>query len=265
MITYGNLGKYGRLGNQMFQIASTIGIAKDNNLDYGFDSWYCNYTNTDFNNFLNTPLNKLNMDTSKNTLKTTEPEFNYKKMLLNSNYNHILYGYFQSEKYFQNHKNYVKNIFQLKPKYLLKIEEKYGDILKNSCSLHIRRGDYLGLQNFHTLIGLDYYEESLFKLYGNNLTNLNLLIFSDDISWCKSNFNFEGPKIHYIEGNSDIIDMTLMSMCGNNIIANSSFSWWGAWLNKNPNKKVVAPKNWFGPHNSNLSTKDLYCEEWIII
>jgi hypothetical protein len=265
MVTYSNLGGYGRLGNQMFQIASTIGVAKDNGLDYGFDSWVCKYTFKDFNNFIESPLKKLNPDVNKTTLSRTEEEYFYKKTILDPSYNHILNGYYQSEKYFENYKDYIRNIFKLKPEYNKYIMDNYSDILENSCSIHIRRGDYLGLQDHHTLINLDYYNESLKLLYGNDLENINLLIFSDDILWCKQNLNFEKANIHYIENNIDIIDMFLMSMCENNIIANSSFSWWGAWLNKSPNKKVIAPKKWFGPKNSHLSTHTLYCKEWITI
>ena len=96
--------------------------------------------------------------------------------------------------------------------------------------------------------------------YFNNCDNF--LIFSDDIVWCKN--NFVGDKFIFIEGEEDYIDLWLMSLCNHNIIANSSFSWWGAWLNKNNNKTVIAPKNWFGP-NKKLDPTDLYCKDWLVI
>jgi hypothetical protein len=265
MVTYSNLGGYGRLGNQMFQIASTIGVAKDNGLDYGFDSWICKYTSTDFNTFIKNPLKKLIFDYNKKTFNTHESSFSYQKIILDSNFNHILDGYYQSEKYFKNHEKYIKDIFELKSEYKNYILEKYGDKLKDSCSLHIRRGDYVNLQNHHTLIGDDYYKDALLKIYGENINNINLFIFSDDIEWCENNIKYDDFNIIYIKNNLDIIDLNLMSMCDNNIIANSSFSWWGAWLNKNPNKKIVAPKEWFGPQNSHLCTDTLYCEGWVLI
>jgi hypothetical protein len=92
----------------------------------------------------------------------------------------------------------------------------------------------------------------------------NILIFSDDINWCKNNLLIKNKNIFFIEGNQDYIDLWLMSMCKNNIMANSTFSWWGAWLNKNPNKKVFVPRTWFGnmiKHN----TKDLIPNTWIQI
>ena len=89
------------------------------------------------------------------------------------------------------------------------------------------------------------------------------LVFSDDIKWCKDNFT-EGPFI-FVGGGEDYIDLHLMSKCKNNIIANSSFSWWGAWLNNNENKRVIAPKDWFGSSNSHLNTDDLIPGDWEII
>jgi hypothetical protein len=87
-------------------------------------------------------------------------------------------------------------------------------------------------------------------------------VFSDDIEWCK-NFFSDILDFEFISGNNEIRDLYLMSSCENNIIANSSFSWWGAWLNKNPNKKVIAPSVWFGPAKKNVITEDLYCKNWI--
>jgi len=90
------------------------------------------------------------------------------------------------------------------------------------------------------------------------------LIFSDDIEWCKLNFDFLENKI-FVNGNTDFQDLYLMSKCNDNIIANSTFSWWGAWLNQNPNKKVIAPKIWFGNFYSNFNTNDLYFQDSIIL
>jgi hypothetical protein len=90
----------------------------------------------------------------------------------------------------------------------------------------------------------------------------NILVFSDDISWCKDNLKFD--KMNFIEGLDNVEDMWLMSLCDNNIIANSSFSWWGAWLNSNFNKKVIAPLHWFGD-SANLNTSDIIPTNWIRI
>ena len=116
----------------------------------------------------------------------------------------------------------------------------------------------MGLTNFHPQQSLDYYKQAI-ETVGPDKT---FVIFSDDIEWCKQNLDFIGSKF-FISGNKDYEDMYLMSLCNNNIITNSTFSWWGAWLNKNENKIVISPKIWFGKNNSHLDTSDLYCDKWI--
>jgi hypothetical protein len=106
---------------------------------------------------------------------------------------------------------------------------------------------------------VSYYEKAAKELYGEDIKDIHFIICSDDIKWCKKNFNF--PIMTFVEGERNFIDMFIMSMCKDNIIANSSFSWWSAWLNKNENR-VVAPNLWFGPEII-LSTKDIYADGWI--
>ena len=123
-------------------------------------------------------------------------------------------------------------------------------------SIHVRRGDYIKLQNYHLLLPKKYYDKaiSLFK-------DCFFIIFSDDIEWCKLNIN--SINVYFSECNQDYIDLFLMSKCHHNIISNSSFSWWGAYLNKNINKKVVCPSKWFaklGPKKH-----DLILDDWLII
>ena len=89
------------------------------------------------------------------------------------------------------------------------------------------------------------------------------VVFSDDIKWCKE--NFIGNNFYFVENEKDYIEMYLMSSCNNNIISNSSFSWWSAWINENENKKIIGPKNWFGPSLSNISDRDIIPLEWIKI
>jgi len=107
---------------------------------------------------------------------------------------------------------------------------------------------------------MDYYRNAI-SYMKNKGVNI-FYIFSDDIEWCKGHFSYI-DEIIYVEGNINIKDLALMSICKNNIIANSSFSWWGAWLNKNDDKIVIAPSTWFGPSKKGFITEDLYCEDWI--
>lgn len=123
--------------------------------------------------------------------------------------------------------------------------------------MHIRRGDYLVSPGHYINLDVEYYKNAL--KYIDNPGSI--LIFSDDISWCKD--NFKGDKYIFIENEKDYIDIYLMSLCNNNIIANSTFSWWGAWLNTNPNKIVISPNKWFGPAKGKRHLNDLIPKNWI--
>ena len=125
-------------------------------------------------------------------------------------------------------------------------------------SIHVRRGDYVKHPNHHPVQTIEYYNKSV-EMVGKDTT---IVVFSDDIEWCKKNFNID--NIIYIEDEKDYIELYLMSLCDNNIISNSSFSWWGAWLNTNENKKVIAPNKWFGSA-INENTNDIIPKGWIKI
>ena len=168
----------------------------------------------------------------------------------------LLKGYFQSEKYFD--EKVVRELFSIDDNSKNYINDKYGDLLeKKTTSIHIRRGDFLDRLDRHPVQSMDYFNKAI-EHFDDNI----FLIFSDDINWCKE--NFKGNNFVFIEGEKDYIDLYLMSMCKNNIISNSSFSWWGAWLNQNNEKIVISPSIWFG-NSKNLNTNDIYCEKWIKI
>jgi len=122
--------------------------------------------------------------------------------------------------------------------------------------VHIRRGDYLNKIHKHPTQPKEYY----YSAFSQFNEDIHFLIFSDDIEWCKNNLKYK--YLYFIEEELDYISLYLMSLCNHNIIANSSFSWWGAWLNQETNKKVIAPSNWFGK-NKKLNTKDLIPSKWI--
>jgi hypothetical protein len=156
-------------------------------------------------------------------------------------------GYWQSFNYISPIKSQIKseiifnnNLFELCSKDLNYIKSN------NSCSIHIRRGDYLLPQNakIYADCGLNYFQESV-KYILSKSPNSNFFVFSDDINWAKE--NFIGPMFNFIDSytNNPIADLFLMSNCNNNIISNSTFSWWASWLNVNPNKIIVSPKIWF--------------------
>ena len=188
-----------------------------------------------------------------------------------------MHGYFQSYKYFENNKQIILDLLEIdNPAF--KSSVKNIDF-SNSCSIHIRRGDYVKIAqtnplNPHPLQSINYYKQAI------NIINANkYFVFSDDIAWCKENLKDERLFfIDYSEKNlnyfsSDLCELQLMSLCSNNIIANSSFSWWSAYFNTNESKKVVAPKTWFSNEyikiisefNSDKVINSLIPEKWIII
>lgn len=171
-------------------------------------------------------------------------------------------GFWQSEKYFKPVKNKIREIFTFNLTNLNKKSLKYLLEIKreNSVSIHIRRGDYLiHSDNYGNICTLEYYMKAMHYLYKKE-SNLIFYIFSDDIDWVKDNLKI--PTSFIVDCNKGYDswqDMCLMSHCKHNIIANSSFSWWGAWLNKNPYKIVVAPNKW----NNNISMKDVIPVSWV--
>lgn len=176
--------------------------------------------------------------------------------------------FFQSEKYFKNNENTIrKEIVLKKPLSTYSLEILNLILSKNNpVSLHIRRGDYVSNAKtniHHGLCPIEYYEKSIeyIKLKINSPT---FFIFSDDIHWAKDNLKSTSEMIFVSKPEiPDYEELILMSKCSHHIIANSSFSWWGAWLNPNPSKIVVAPKKWL--NNVNIDTTDICPSEWIRI
>ena len=174
-------------------------------------------------------------------------------------------GYWQSEKYFQDIEKIIKEEITLKESLPSKYTELI-DKIKNSdsVSVHIRRGDYLSdkISKIYAICPIEYYYKAIEKIK-ESCPNPHFFIFSDDINWVKQNLNIPHPKI-LVSGDNETKDyeeLILMSLCQHNIIANSSFSWWGAWLNQNPSKIVISPDKWFNDKIGNA--KDLIPENWI--
>ena len=251
----------GGLGNCLFQIATAYSISIRDSKKLICQKHNTSLVHEPLNHYLDNIFRKINFEELVPNAPTyREPSFNYNEIPKTNN-DLILNGYFQSEKYFLDYKNEVLELFDINIKIKSRLQSKYKNVLgKKTCSLHIRRGDYVRLSQFHALQPIDYYQNSV-NIIGEEY---EYLIFSDDVEWCKNNFSFIKNK-HFIEGNTNYEDLYLMSICDNNIITNSSFSWWGAWMNKNETKKVIAPKVWFGEKNSHLNTKDIYVKNWVII
>lgn len=254
----------GGLGNYLFQIAVAYAYGLDfkKNLILTTDDSVKvhNHLLTYKSNILSN-VNMVNNINGINYKIYNEPEFNYNELPEISG-NVYLNGYFQSDKYFLKYEKEIRHLFKFPEEYVKTIKNKYIDLFnKKTCSLHVRRGDYLSKPEYHPTQSVSYYEEAIKHIEGE----FRLVIFSDDIEWCKLNLNHLNNDIVFITGNPDYEDLILMSLCDDNIICNSTFSWWGAWLNNNDNKVVVIPENWFGPAYSNYNTNDLYCKNWIKI
>ncbi|WP_321826402.1 alpha-1,2-fucosyltransferase [Maribacter dokdonensis] len=179
-----------------------------------------------------------------------------------------LRGFWQSYKYFDSIRPILIKEFKIKNTLNELNQSLATDIKKtNSVSLHIRRGDYVANQNFNNLYGtcsLEYYQTAI-QIISNQVEHITIFCFSDDIPWVKKNLNIDIPCIfidHNV-GDKSYLDIHLMSLCKHNIIANSSFSWWGAWLNQNNEKIVIAPKKWYNDTTKN--TKDLCPPNWLRI
>lgn len=196
-----------------------------------------------------------------------EPRFTFNSEVFDFEEPLYLEGYWQTEKYFKDVADVIRNEFTLKDEYFVDGKEITQKI--KSCgavSLHIRRGDYVTsatTNKFHGICSLDYYEKAI-KYIADSVKNPYFFVFSDDIEWVKQNLKINHP-VEYVSDRvlKDYEELILMSYCKHNIIANSSFSWWGAWLNSNPEKIVIAPKQWFA--DASVDTSDVVPESWIRI
>ena len=189
----------------------------------------------------------------------------YQSDVFNCSKNAYLSGFWQSEKYFRQFENELKNSFHFKKEFINDTNEFKQSLSKcNSVSLHVRRGDYISNQfskEFHGSCSIEYYYSAI-NIIAQKYNNIKFFVFSDDIEWCKTNLKMN-HDCFFIDSGSQYKDMYLMQLCKHNIIANSSFSWWGAWLNSNAEKTVIAPKKWF--INESVNTGDVIPDKWIKI
>ena len=269
----------GGLGNQMFQYALGRHLSIKNNCDLYMD----------INEFETYKLHKYSLqhfqikenflkleDVPKksffyrfkfiNTGVTQEREFNFSKNILDTKAPNYLEGFWQSELYFNEIRETLLKDFEVEKPLTGKNLEVFEEIKGvESISLHIRRGDYVSNQqtnSFHGTCSLNYYKRALDYISDEKPDDLNIFAFSDDPQWVKENLKTEIP-IRFVDHNdadTNFEDLRLMSLCKNNIIANSTFSWWGAWLNQNSEKIVIAPQRWF--NNDKVDTSDVVPNSW---
>ncbi|MDE7272481.1 MAG: alpha-1,2-fucosyltransferase, partial [Lachnospiraceae bacterium] len=185
-----------------------------------------------------------------------EEDTHYKEHLLYLKGNYYISGWFQNEKYFKDHETTIKK--ELYPKRKIKISKELKHILdnKNTVSVHVRRGDYRQLNN---LVKVEYYKKAM-ELINSYLDNVFYIVFSDDLDWVSQHMHL-CDNVYFMNqeyGMQDYEELFVMSRCKHNIIANSTFSWWGAWLNDNKSKIIIGPKKWFANNKLNIMP-----DEWI--
>lgn len=252
----------GQLGNQMFIVAATYSLAKENNAIPVFPDFLTKNMYNLSKNFEEFFF-RCNVINPKIKFQKiyVEPFFHYKKIPYTKNM--ILRGYFQSEKYFSNYKGDIIKLFAPSEKIKTYIQDKYSRLLENenTVAIHIRnylKEDPNGL--YHPNCTLAYYCNALKQVP----ENAKLVVFTNDLRYAKELLQNRSGIFEFIENESYIVDFYLMSMCKNTIISNSSFSWWAAYLNSNKEKIVVAPKRWF---NSNYikDVDDIFPDDWIVL
>jgi len=205
-------------------------------------------------------------DFYQDAITIKEKQFSFDPSVLDAKGNIYLEGYWQSEKYFSVIRDILLREFDLKYEQNAKNRVIANHIQKTeSVSLHIRRADYVHdplTNHIHGICSFDYYKKAV-DYITLKIPNCHFYIFSDDQSWVFENFKLDYPvtMVCHNDATTSYEDLRLMSLCRYNIIANSSFSWWGAWLNTNPDKIVLAPERWFS--DSTLNAKDLIPESWI--
>lgn len=255
----------GGLGNQMFQIAAIHSIGLNNNLEPIFEKIYesppLSFPRPVYWNSVFKKINVVNNDKYNKIqfINYNIQNNNYIPFKLAHNKSYRLTGYFQNPNFFREYHDNILDLFKLDNKYNTIINNIYNDINKNNLvtvSIHVRRTDYIKLQHIHYLQNMEYYINAINYIENNDKRDKLYLIFSDDLNWCKNEFNKLKINCIYIDKNEkeiskDVLDMYLMSKCNHNIITNSTFSWWSSYMNINNDKIICAPKQWFIDENMN--------------
>ncbi len=281
------------LGNQLFQYALGRSLALTTNSRLYLDlSYYRQQYDTDtprtfkldafgltYSRLDTSPVQYLSKATKllpNRTLKpfitfVREPHFQVDLAVLQTRAGLvILDGFWQSERYFAHHADQIRRELTAKPRTKPTVSA-YKTAIERAAvpvSLHIRRGDYVNHPEFSQsfgFVGLDYYRDAI-QLITSRFPATQLFIFSDDPAWVADNLRVDVPAVSVVNTgpDADLDDLYLMRLCHHHIIANSSFSWWGAWLNARPDTVVIAPRNWFR-NKPNLNTSDLLPPGWLRI
>jgi hypothetical protein len=288
----------GGLGNQMFRYAAGKALAAEKGFELQIDISFLIANSTDHGDFIARPYELgifpaitekvIDIDKQHQPLlwrkvkrklgigSLSVPVYKETSFAFNNSFVEVeaptvLDGDLQSEKYFKRHKELIRKSFRFQNLPSNDPNNALIDFAKKETviSVHVRRGDYLNAYNsaINGICSKDYYETTI-KMMRDRFPDATFFFFSNDMEWVKQELTHLTDRCRFIEGNTSRNswkDMYLMSVCKHNIIANSSFSWWGAWLNVNVNKTVIAPSRWFNSCNPFYNTSDLLPENWIKI
>ena len=282
-LAFNNIGSLGRLGNQMFEYAALRGIAAR----HGYEWCIPPPERKGIENYSLHECFKLSPDRREGIMEpcqyVQEPYFHFCQELFDTCPDNVsLHGFFQSWRYFDNVKDEIRKDYTFHDGILEPCKEMMEELEgQEPIMLHVRRGDpnltdprgfkwsYTQCGSMHPVQPIEYYETAL-RAFPEDQP---VIVFSDSVDWVKEQeffkpdrFMISEPEDKYADGSfTPYADLCLMSLCSHAIIANSSMSWWGAWLQTNPDKMVFAPKMWFGPDYKDKDTKDLYCPKWILL
>lgn len=249
----------GGLGNQMFQIAH----ATAQGLRVGIDSIFpkTSYTplqGRNTSNYIDNIFRKIKFNDSYLSHKIIQEE-SFEFVEINPVWDNsiLFHGYFQSSKNFYGYNSEIINLFLPNDEFIEYSYLKYPELnSENTVSIHVRIGDYKQNPDIHPTISLSYIEEAIKKIGYDN----HFFIFTDDKEWVKKNLKLKNMTI---VNEDDYKELWIMSLCKNNIISNSTFSWWGSYININKNKRIIAPSIWFG--DKGPSSKDIFEDNWELI
>jgi hypothetical protein len=248
----------GGLGNQMFQIAKALAVGIENGIDVKFRrEAFIPLEGRQPSNYAENIFRHITFEDFVDDLPIfRETSWAYRENNLTVTSSVKFLGYWQSSKNFGAGANDIRRRFSPTDGFIAKIRNRYADILeKDSVSIHVRRGDYLRLSAIHPVIDKSYIDSAIDCIGKTS----RIFVFSNDMKWCRENLDYAGAI--FVDGLEDYEELWAMSMCDHNILSNSSFSWWGAFLNAGPNRKVCAPSLWFGPKGES-HFEDIYEPDW---
>ena len=268
MLGFNRLGQLGRLGNQMFQYAALRGIAHQHSIEFcippsDFSNEWTTHQLFETFKLEGLPRTNVKLLDRGHAPEVQERFFHFHYHLLMACPDHTsLHGYFQSERWFTDIEADIRRDFTFLDSITADCAEIISDF-KDPICLHVRRTDYITNSANHPPLQLEYYQRALSHFD----TSRQVVVFSDDAAWCRQQSLFQGSRFYFPGCTDNRYDLYLMTQCKDYIIANSSFSWWGAWLSTNTHKKVVAPIQWFGTHGYTAThdTKDLIPSSWLRI